>query len=171
MPGTPKRIVRVLEEQVVVKEAPGPQFFGTVREWDETLLEVITDAANQLEKKHGRRPTILEVSPGILTILEHTVAYRQNYKVDSAGELLDLGKDVGTLNNRFKVVKSFDLPLNTAKIILVAGDPERRIDEWEIYAQDMPNTGEVLEKLSLNLIRAKDNSTLRYLVYSNFRLW
>jgi hypothetical protein len=94
--GYPRTVVRVLQEQEVEKSIvpPGPQFFGNVREWYETLVETVADASNILYRAHpeSKEPSVIETSPEICTILEHLVAFRSNRDED--------GDHIGTLNNR-----------------------------------------------------------------------
>jgi hypothetical protein len=57
------------------KLSTGPQFSGTVREWYETLPEVIEDLAAVMEKETGVKPQFLETTAEINTILQYTSAY------------------------------------------------------------------------------------------------
>ena len=96
---------------------PGPQFAGTVREWYETLIETITDAANVIHKKTLRGSgNFIVCSPEVGTILEATVAYRANYKIDSDGQVRDnmsIGAEaVGTVNGRYSVFVDPYFPVN-----------------------------------------------------------
>lgn len=155
---TPKTVVRVFQEQEVEvpAKAVGPQFYGTVREWYETLVETIIDGANVLHRRHLQAPTVLECPPDILTILEHTLAYRSNYLPDGQkAEVLPMTKGTfeGTLNKRFKVVQDNTAMPNEIKIVLVSdfrvtsivdGAPTiekfespRRLDEFTIHVCDM----------------------------------
>lgn len=121
----PKTVVRVLQEKEVEGPAPGPQFFGTVRavrEWYETLPEIIVDAANTLFRRHLQAPGVVEVGPDVLTILEHCVGYKSAYLPDGATpEKLPMtrGDVVGTLNNRLKVVRVDGIPANEAHVVLI----------------------------------------------------
>lgn len=103
-----------------------PQFI-TIREWYETLVETIIDAHGTLFKRHLQAPSVLEVGPDVLTILEHTMGYEANCKRDQNGnavpgdQILPLtrGKWVGTLNNRLKVVKVDSMPANKVCVVLI----------------------------------------------------
>jgi len=54
--------------------APGPTFQGTVREWYETLVETIIDAANTIHRKTLRGSANFVVcSPDVATVLEASV--------------------------------------------------------------------------------------------------
>lgn len=129
----PKTVVKVFQE--TEEEVPlaslnfGPMFSGTVREWYETLLETIHDVAKQLEEKTKCRVTQITTSPDITTILEHTIPYRARYILDSEGDPYAPRKiadnpveEMGTLNNRYKVFKDYDQPLD--EIYVQVFDPE-----------------------------------------------
>lgn len=101
--------------------APGPAFTGTVREWYETLIETVIDAANTIHRKTLRgSANFIVTSPDVATILEASMAYRPSYTLDGAGQVatpFTLGAEkVGTLSNRFTVYKDPYFPRN--KILL-----------------------------------------------------
>lgn len=119
---------------------PGPQFTGTVREWYETLIETITDAANVIHKKTLRGSgNFIVCSPEVGTILEATVAYRANYKVDSDGQVRDnmsIGAEaVGTVNGRYSVFVDPYFPVNK---ILVGLKGSTFLESGYIYAPYVP---------------------------------
>jgi len=91
----------------------GPQFTGTMREWYETLVETIIDAANSLHRQHMVAPNKVFVGPDVLSILESTVLYRPNTNEYSDSE--------GTLTSRFKVYKSSRLT-NEIEVCVDLGD-------------------------------------------------
>lgn len=107
----------------------GPQFFGSIREWYETVQETIVDAADDITSKTYRGPgNVLIVSPETLTILEMLVSYRPIY-LDSSSSPIEAitsklqGKLVGFLANRFAVVCDWDhYPEDKAKIRVLAYD-------------------------------------------------
>lgn len=119
---------------------PGPQFTGTVREWYETLVETITDAANVIHKKTLRGSgNFIVCSPEVGTILEATVAYRANYKIDSDGQVRDnmsIGAEaVGTVNGRYSVFVDPYFPVNK---ILVGLKGSTFLESGYIYAPYVP---------------------------------
>jgi hypothetical protein len=120
--------------------APGPQFQGTVREWYETLMETITDAANVIHKKTLRGSgNFVVCGPEVSTILEHTTAYRANYKIDSDGQVKDnmtIGAEsVGTLNNRYTIFRDPYFPVNR---ILIGLKGSTFLESGYIYAPYVP---------------------------------
>jgi hypothetical protein len=120
--------------------SPGPQFFGNVREWYETLMETITDAANTIHKKTLRGSgNFMVTSPDVATILEHLVAYKPAYKVDSDGQVKDsmtIGAEaIGTLNNRYVVYKDTYFPSNK---ILIGLKGNTFLESGYIYAPYVP---------------------------------
>ena len=119
---------------------PGPNFTGTVREWYETLIETITDAANIIHKKTLRGSgNFIVCSPEVGTILEATVAYRANYKIDSDGQVRDnmsIGAEaVGTVNGRYSVFVDPYFPVNK---ILVGLKGSTFLESGYIYAPYVP---------------------------------
>jgi len=119
---------------------PGPQFTGTVREWYETLIETITDAANVIHKKTLRGSgNFIVCSPEVGTILEATVAYRANYKIDSDGQVRDnmsIGAEaVGTVNGRYSVFVDPYFPVNK---VLVGLKGSTFLESGYIYAPYVP---------------------------------
>lgn len=119
---------------------PGPQFTGTVREWYETLVETITDVANVIHKKTLRGSgNFIVCSPEVGTILEATVAYRANYKIDSDGQVRDnmsIGAEaVGTVNGRYSVFVDPYFPVNK---ILVGLKGSTFLESGYIYAPYVP---------------------------------
>lgn len=100
----PKKIIRVYEQvESASSLSPGPYFTGTVREWFETLLETIRDAANVLEKETGYFCGQLTCSIDIVNILEHLSDYRSNYELVNEpmrGKIADTKpRKVGSIKN------------------------------------------------------------------------
>lgn len=154
----PKTVVRILQEREVEGPTHGPRFFGTVREWNETLPEIIVDAANALFKRHLQAPGVLEVGPDVLTILEHCMGYKPNYKTDEKGDFVEptevlpmtRGVWVGTLNNRFKVVKVEAMPSNEAHVVLITEVKVIKKDakpDGEVFPEGHPLAGAPTPKL------------------------
>jgi hypothetical protein len=120
--------------------APGPNFTGNVREWYETLMEVITDAANVIHKKTLRGSgNFVVCGPEVSTILEHTTAYRANYKIDSDGQVKDSmsigAESIGTLNSRYTVFRDPYFPVNK---ILIGLKGSTFLESGYIYAPYVP---------------------------------
>lgn len=139
----PGRIVNKVNGQEALHNsvlAPGPQFFGNVREWYETLMETITDAANTIHKKTLRGSgNFIVTSPDVATILEHLVAYKAAYKIDSDGQVKDsmtIGAEaIGTLNNRYVVYKDPYFPSNK---LLIGLKGNTFLESGYIYAPYVP---------------------------------
>lgn len=121
--------------------APGPAFMGNVREWYETLVETITDVANQIHTKTLRGSgNFIVCSPAVATMLEHTTAYRASMKLDSDGQVKDgsmtIGAEpIGTLNSRYTVLKDPYFPANK---ILVGLKGPTFLESGYIYAPYIP---------------------------------
>jgi hypothetical protein len=100
--------------------APGPNFTGTVREWYETLVETIIDAANTIHRKTLRgSANFVVTSPDVCTVLEASVLYKPKFSIDKNGQVgapftvASAGAEaVGTLTNRFTVYKDPYFPRN-----------------------------------------------------------
>lgn len=120
--------------------APGPMVFANVQDWYQTLLETITSAANVIYKKTLRgAANFVVTSPDVCTILEHLVAYKMSYKIDSDGAVRDsmtIGAEaVGTLNNRYTVYKDPYFPSNK---ILIGLKGNTFLESGYIYAPYVP---------------------------------
>jgi hypothetical protein len=57
-------------------------FEGTIREWYETLAETILDAHNHIHRRQCRSPNRIEASPEILTMLRHTIGFKETSQTD-----------------------------------------------------------------------------------------
>jgi len=120
--------------------SPGPAFTGDIQQWYQTLLETISDAANVIHKKTLRGAgNFLITSPDVCTILEHTTAYRANYKIDADGQTkegMTVGAEAtGTLNNRYVVYKDPYFPTNK---ILIGLKGNTFLETGYIYAPYVP---------------------------------
>lgn len=120
--------------------AAGPQFTGTVREWYETLTETIIDVANQIHRKTLRgSANFIVVGPDVATILESSVMYKPNYKLDGQGQVgssFSIGAEkVGALSNRFTVYKDPYFPRNK---ILVGFKGGSYLETGYVYAPYVP---------------------------------
>lgn len=120
--------------------ATGPMVFANVQDWYQTLLETITDVGNTISKKTLRgSANFIVVSPDVATILEHLVAYKPAYRMDTDGQVRDnmtIGAEaVGTLNNRYTVYKDPYFPSNK---ILVGLKGNTFLESGYIYAPYVP---------------------------------
>jgi len=120
--------------------AAGPQFTGTVREWYETLTETIIDVANQIHRKTLRgSANFIVVGPDVATILESSVMYKPNYKLDGQGQVgssFSIGAEkVGALSNRFTVYKDPYFPRNK---VLVGFKGGSYLETGYVYAPYVP---------------------------------
>jgi len=120
--------------------AAGPRFTGTVREWYETLTETIIDVANQIHRKTLRgSANFIVVGPDVATILESSVMYKPNYKLDGQGQVgssFSIGAEkVGSLSNRFTVYKDPYFPRNK---ILVGFKGGSYLETGYVYAPYVP---------------------------------
>ena len=99
---------------------PGPQFTGTVRDWYETLVETIIDAANIIHRKTLRgSANFIVIGPDVATIFESSVMYKPSYSIDGQGQAsaISIGAEkIGSLSNRFTVYKDPYFPRN--KVLL-----------------------------------------------------
>jgi hypothetical protein len=115
-------------------------FTGTVREWYETLTETIIDVANQIHRKTLRgSANFIVVGPDVATILESSVMYKPNYKLDGQGQVgssFSIGAEkVGALSNRFTVYKDPYFPRNK---ILVGFKGGSYLETGYVYAPYVP---------------------------------
>lgn len=120
--------------------APGPMAFTNIQEWYQGLIETISDAGNTIYKKTLRgSANFLVTSPDVCTILEHLVAYKASYRLDSDGQVRDSmsvgAESVGTLNNRYTVYKDPYFPSNK---ILIGLKGNTFLESGYIYAPYVP---------------------------------
>ena len=118
----------------------GPRFTGTVREWYETLVETIIDAANTIHRKTLRgAANFIVTSPDVSTMFEASVYYRPSLSIDGEGQVatpFSLGAErVGTLNNRFTVYKDPYFPRNK---VLVGYKGGSYLETGYVYAPYVP---------------------------------
>ena len=114
-------------------------FTGTVREWYETLVETIIDAANTIHRKTLRgSANFIVVGPDVATILESSVLYKPTYSLDGDGQTsaMSIGAEkVGNLSNRFTVYKDPYFPRNK---ILVGYKGGSYLETGYVYAPYVP---------------------------------
>lgn len=76
-PGTFVNKVTGKEFLMNADKSLGPLFQGTVREWYETLIEIINDVVRDVDGcSYCQPPTKLVVSPSVATILEASVSFK-----------------------------------------------------------------------------------------------
>lgn len=98
--------------------ATGASFTGTVREWYETLIETVIQAANTIHRKTLRgAANFMVTGPDVSTIIEASVLYKPVLSLDPKETMYSVGTEkVGTLSQRFTVYKDPYFPRN--KILL-----------------------------------------------------
>lgn len=120
--------------------SPGPMIYANAQDWYQTLLETITDAANQIAKKTLRgSANFIVTSPDVCTMLEHLSTYKSSFKIDSDGQVSDnmtIGAEsVGNLNGRYTVYKDPYFPANR---ILIGLKGNTFLESGYIYAPYVP---------------------------------
>lgn len=118
--------------------ASGGSFTGTVREWYETLIEVIIDVGNTIQRKTLRgAANFLVTSPDVSTILEASVLYKPIYDAaDTMQTTMGIGTEkVGTLTQRYTVYKDPYFPRNK---ILVGYKGSSFMETGFVYAPYVP---------------------------------
>jgi len=128
------------EVQLASTLSTGPQFTGTVREWYETLVEIICDVANEIHKKTLRGSgNFCVVGPDVATILEQSSMYKTSYKIDGSGQVstpMTVGaENIGTVSNRFTVYKDPYFPRNK---VLVGFKGGSYLETGYVYAPYVP---------------------------------
>ena len=116
----------------------GATFTGTVREWYETLIEVIIDVGNVIQRKTLRgSANFLVTSPDVSTILEASVLYKPIYDAtDTMQTTIGIGTEkVGTLSQRYTVYKDPYFPRNK---ILVGYKGSSFLETGFVYAPYVP---------------------------------
>jgi hypothetical protein len=118
---------------------PGPQFTGTVRDWYETLVETIIDAANIIHRKTLRgSANFIVIGPDVATIFESSVMYKPSYSIDGQGQVsaISIGAEkIGSLSNRFTVYKDPYFPRNKVLIGYKGGS---YLETGYVYAPYVP---------------------------------
>lgn len=118
--------------------ASGGTFTGTIREWYESLIEVIIDVGNQIQRKTLRgSANFLVTSPDVSTILEASVLYKPMFDAaDTMGTTMGIGTEkVGTLSQRYTVYKDPYFPRNK---ILVGYKGSSFLETGFVYAPYVP---------------------------------
>ena len=118
---------------------PGPQFTGTVRDWYETLVETIIDAANIIHRKTLRgSANFIVIGPDVATVFESSIMYKPSYSIDGQGQAsaLSIGAEkIGSLSNRFTVYKDPYFPRNK---ILIGYKGGSYLETGYVYAPYVP---------------------------------
>lgn len=118
--------------------ATGGSFTGTVREWYETLIEVIIDVGNVIQRKTLRgSANFLVTSPDVSTILEASVLYKPIFDAsDTMQTTMGIGTEkVGSLSQRYTVYKDPYFPRNK---ILVGYKGSSFLETGYVYAPYVP---------------------------------
>lgn len=116
----------------------GASFTGTVREWYETLIEVMIDVGNTIQRKTLRgSANFVVTSPDVSTILEASVLYKPVMDVsDVKMTTLAVGTEkVGTLSQRYTVYKDPYFPRNR---ILMGYKGSSFLETGYVYAPYVP---------------------------------
>jgi hypothetical protein len=116
----------------------GGSFTGTVREWYETLIEVIIDVGNAIQTKTLRgAANFLVTSPAVSTILEASVLYKPIMDVSDVKQTtMGIGTEkVGTIQSRYTVYKDPYFPKNR---ILVGYKGSSFLETGFVYAPYVP---------------------------------
>lgn len=118
--------------------ATGGSFTGTIREWYESLIEVIIDVGNTIQRKTLRgAANFLVTSPDVSTILEASVLYKPMYDAtDTMQTTMGIGTEkVGSLSQRYTVYKDPYFPRNK---ILVGYKGSSFLETGFVYAPYVP---------------------------------
>mgnify|MGYP002260383948 CR=1 FL=1 len=103
----------------------------------QNFLRCITTRSRQLSFRGSGN--FIVTSPDVATIFEHTTAYRASYKIDSDGQVKDnmtVGAEaIGTLNNRYTLLKDPYFPVNK---ILIGLKGSTFLESGYIYAPYVP---------------------------------
>lgn len=132
-----KKAGKFLDKQTGNAET-GASFAGTVREWYETLIEVIISVGNEIYTKTLRgSANFLVTSPAVCTILEASVLYKPVLDVsDTKVTMFSVGTEkVGSLNNRFTVYKD---PYFAKNKVLVGFKGSAFLETGYVYAPYVP---------------------------------
>jgi hypothetical protein len=116
----------------------GATFTGTVREWYETLIEVIIDVGNTIQRKTLRgAANFIVTSPDVSTVLEASVLYKPIFDAsDTMSTTMGIGTEkVGTLSQRYTVYKDPYFPRNK---MLVGYKGSSFLETGFVYAPYVP---------------------------------
>lgn len=116
----------------------GASFTGTVREWYETLIEVIIDVGNVIQRKTLRgAANFIVTSPDVSTILEASVLYKPIYDAaDTMQTTMGIGTEkVGNLSQRYTVYKD---PYFVRNRMLIGYKGSSFLETGFVYAPYVP---------------------------------
>ena len=116
---------------------PNPNWYGTRREWYETLIETVNSASNEIYRKTLRgRGNFIVCSPKIQTMLQSTALWRANVSADVKENAFTVGMEkVGSLDNRYNVYVS---PYFYENLILVGYKGTSWLDVGAAYCPYVP---------------------------------
>ena len=118
--------------------ATGATFTGTVREWYETLIEVIIDVGNTIQRKTLRgAANFVVTSPDVSTILEASVLYKPIFDAtDTMQTTIGIGTEkIGSLSQRYTVYKDPYFPRNK---MLIGYKGSSFLETGFVYAPYVP---------------------------------
>ncbi len=103
-----RRVGKYVDQTTGGSALSGTAWYGTRREWYETLVETINGVANEIYRKTLRgRANFLVISPKVQTILQSTALWRASVSADPKEMAFTVGMEkVGSLDNRFNVYVS-----------------------------------------------------------------
>ena len=120
----------------------GASFATSKQEWYQTLVELILDACNQIQKRAVvGRGNFIVTSPAVCTILESVEGFRARVSPDGTGAVGDLAfAEVGTLQGFVKVYRNVYFPENQILVGLKPrGDEVQEVlGSGYIYAPYVP---------------------------------
>lgn len=118
--------------------ATGATFTGTVREWYETLIEVMIDVGNAIQTKTLRgAANFVVTSPTVSTILEASVLYKPIFDAgDTMQTTMGIGTEkIGSLQSRYTVYKDPYFPKNK---MLIGYKGSSFLETGFVYAPYVP---------------------------------
>ena len=119
---------------------------GTIRDWYETLVTTIMDAAARLETKTGYLTTELIAGPEASVLIEHLVSFRMHYvesmydrNVEIKPMKLSDRKNVklGILANRLNVTLDYNMPDDELHVKVLDPETMQTMDSATIKILDM----------------------------------
>ena len=143
--GDPKSTLEVTVTLIKENEtqstlAPRIGFIGTVRQWYETLYDVILDAANDLQKETRVVPTLIVCNQKTLNIMEILADFRNDLESitnNLTPRSIDAGPyKSGILSNKFIVMTDFTMDDELQVIALDPNDKERKLGSRTIKILD-----------------------------------
>lgn len=120
-----------------VSNTTNQAFFGTQRDWYETLIETITVVSNEIFKRNLRGgANWIVTSPEISAVLESTLAFKPSLTLDPAEVQYALGvQRIGTVQNRYTIYKD---PYFPADYVLMGYKGSSFLETGYVYAPYVP---------------------------------